>query len=67
MSSMCIHSNAVLAGRMGMGDGAEWERGFEMGQLTLSKGPAKMGIHNQAQRAAIPSKGFSCLNNSSYV
>ncbi len=64
---MCIHSNAVLAGRRGWGEGAEWGRVSEMGQLTLSKVPAKIGIHNQAQRAAIPSKGFSCLNSSSYV
>jgi hypothetical protein len=34
------------------------ERGFIMGQLALSKGPARMGIRYHGQRANIPSRGF---------
>jgi hypothetical protein len=33
-------------------------RGFVMGQLALSKGPARMGIYYHGQRADIPSKGL---------
>jgi hypothetical protein len=29
-----------------------------MGQLTLSKGPVRMGIFNHIQEATVPSKGF---------
>ncbi len=35
------------------------EGGSEMGQLALSKGPARMGIHCHVQGATIPSKWSS--------
>jgi hypothetical protein len=61
-----MHSNTVLAGRRGMEEGEE-QGDSGMRQLTLSKGPARMGIHNHVRRAAIPSKGFSHLNNPLYM
>jgi hypothetical protein len=59
---VCVHSHAVLAGRRGMGEGAVlkgavWGAGSGMRLLTLSRGPARMGICTQVQRAAII-KGF---------
>jgi hypothetical protein len=49
----------------GKGHG-EWGingRGVVMGQLALSKGPARMGNCYQGQRADIPSKGlFHTIN-----
>jgi hypothetical protein len=43
-----------------MGRGNETEGGgvLKMGQLALSKGPARMGTHCHGQRADIPSKGI---------
>jgi hypothetical protein len=41
----------------GMGRGNKWE-GVVMGQLALSKGPARTGNCYQGQRADIPSKGL---------
>ncbi len=35
-----------------------WGKGGCNGQLALSKGPARMGIHHQGQGVAIPSKEF---------
>ncbi len=52
-----VYTNAILAGRSGMGEGAE-PGGFGMRQLTLSKGLARMGIRNIVHRDTIPSKGF---------
>jgi hypothetical protein len=41
----------------GKGGGNEGERVI-MGQLALSKGPARMGIRYHGQEADIPSKGI---------
>ncbi len=40
-------------------EGGETEGVLEVGQLALSKGPARMGIRFQGQRTDIPSKGIS--------
>ncbi len=63
---VCVLCNIVLVGRLGMGEGAE-QGGSEMRQLTMSKGPAEIEIRNRVLRATIPSKGFSHLNNPSYI
>jgi hypothetical protein len=65
MSSVCI----VL---LYLQEEGEWGwvlggGGFEMRQLTLGKGPVRMGIRNHVRKAAIPSKGFSHLNNPLYL
>jgi hypothetical protein len=57
MSSVCIVL-LVLAGRGGKGDRCWDWGGILIGQLTLGKRPARMGIRSQVQKAAIPSKGF---------
>jgi hypothetical protein len=41
-----------------MGGESNRGRGLNMGQLTLSKGPARMGIRCPEEGADIPSKGF---------
>jgi hypothetical protein len=63
---VCVLCNIVLVGRLGMGEGAE-QGGSEMRQLTMSKGPAGIGIRNCVSRATIPSKRFSHLNNPLYI
>ncbi len=40
-------------GRVNRGQGV-----LEMGQLAVNKGPARMGIRHDGQRAEIPSKGI---------
>jgi hypothetical protein len=55
MSSVCT-GLLVLAERGGRGDGCWGGRDLKMGQLTLGKRSARMGIHNHVCRAAIPSK-----------
>jgi hypothetical protein len=42
---VCMYSIALSAGRTGMGAGVERE-GLKMGQLTMGKSPARMGIRN---------------------
>jgi hypothetical protein len=55
---VCVYVNTVLAGRRAMAERAIGERGRpQMGQLALSKGPARMGIRHCVQRPAIPCKG----------
>jgi hypothetical protein len=59
---VCLHSSTVLAGRSETGEGAVWGGGgLEIGQLALSKGPARIGIRSHVQRAPIPSKGVLSL------
>ncbi len=63
---VCVYSNAVLAGRRGMAEGAEGGGGGSgMRQLALSNGPARMGIFNHVQRVHV--RGFICPNNPLYI
>jgi hypothetical protein len=41
---VCMYINAVLEGRRAMGERAIEGGGFQVRQLALSKGPARMGI-----------------------
>jgi hypothetical protein len=41
-----------------MGERVIGKGGLKMGQLALSKGLARIGIHCHVQRATIPSKGL---------
>ncbi len=56
MSSVCIVL-LVLAVRGGKGDRCWGWKDLETGQLTLGKRPARMGIRNHVQGAAVPCKG----------
>jgi hypothetical protein len=44
-----------------------WITGLKMGQLTLSKGPARIGIRNQVQEATIPRKRVSSISHATFV
>jgi hypothetical protein len=55
ISSVCIVM-LVLVGRGGKGDGCWAGKILGMGQLTLGKRPARMGVLNHVEEAAIPSK-----------
>jgi hypothetical protein len=58
----------VLAGRGGKeGRCWGWVRGLKMGQLTLSKGPARMGICNYVQGATILSDSVSSISHTTFV
>jgi hypothetical protein len=56
-SGMLILSVAVLAGRGRMGADVERE-GFKMGQLTLGKRPARMGIATTYEDLPFQVRGF---------
>ncbi len=56
MSSVYSCCNGGMRGKRGRV--LEWVRGPKIGQLTLSKRPTRLGIHNVVQEPTIPSKGF---------
>jgi hypothetical protein len=57
MSSVCIVLLVLAVVRGGKGDRCWGWKDLETGQLTLGKRPARMGIGNHVQGAAIPCKG----------
>jgi hypothetical protein len=55
---ICMYSIACIGRKRGKGGHAlGLGRDLKMGQLTLDKGPARMGICNHSREVAIPSKG----------
>jgi hypothetical protein len=54
-----VYSVACIGEKRGKrGQVLGWVGGPKMGQLTLGKRPARMGIRNCVQGATIPIKGF---------
>jgi hypothetical protein len=54
---VCLHSIACIGRKRGKRGWVLGGRNCKMGQLTLGKRPARIGICNHIRRASIPSKG----------
>ncbi len=58
---ICVIELACVVGRGGKGGQRGLSKGPEMGQLTLSIGPARVEVCSYKQRATIPSHGLPIL------